>query len=206
MCGGGGGGGDNGAAEARQREQQRQARLSQGMSSINQAFSGFTDDFYNQRQQAYTDYAMPQLNRQYGDALDDLTFALARSGLLESSVAARKQGDLNEQFQLQRQGVVDEGARLANQARQDIASARSSVINDLYATENPAAAAAAAQARARIATQQPTFSPLGMLFQNVTSGLADWSENRAYSEGYKRGSQPAGATSPSGSGRVVGGP
>lgn len=202
MCGGGGGGGDNGAAEARRREQERQAKLSQGMASIDRAFSGFNDDFYNQRQQAYVDYAMPQLNRQYGDALDNLTFALARSGLLESSVAARKQGDLNYDYQLQRQGVVDEGARLANQARSDIANARSSVVSDLYATENPAAAAAAAQARARIATQQPTFSPLGALFQNITSGLADWAENRAYSDGYRRGSA-AGAPIPSGSDRTV---
>lgn len=204
MCGSGGG--DNGAAEARMREQRRQANLSQGMTSIDQAFSGFDDNFYNQRQQAYNEFAMPQLNRQYGGAMDDLTFALARSGLLESSVAARKQGDLSENFQLQRQGVVDEGARLANQARQDVASARSSTVNDLYATENPAAAAAAAQARARIATQQPTFSPLGMLFQNATSGLADWAENRAYSEGYRRGTGQAGATNQGGSGRVVGGP
>lgn len=205
MCGGGGGG-DNGAREAREREQRRQAALSQGMASINQSFAGFDDNFYDQRKQAYLDYATPQLEKQRGNALEDLTFALARSGLLESSVAARKQGDLEEQYQLQRQGVVDEGNRLANQARQDVASARQSVISDLYATENPAAAAAAAQARARIATQQPTFSPLGMLFQNVTSGLADWAENRAYSAGYQKGSQSAGATNPGGSGRIVGGP
>lgn len=204
MCGGGGGG-NNGAREAREREARRQAALSQGMQAIDQSFAGFTDDFYDQRKQAYIDYAMPQLNRQHGTAAEDLTYALARSGLLESSVAARKQGDLAEQFQMQRQGIVDEGMRLANQARQDVAQARSSVVNDLYATENPAAAAAAAQARARIATAQPTFSPLGMLFQNVTSGLADWSENRAYSDGYRRGSGGAGATSQSGSGRIVGG-
>ena len=203
MCGGGGG--DNGAREAREREARRQAALAQGMRAIDQSFAGFTDDFYDQRKQAYIDYAMPQLNRQHGTATEDLTYALARSGLLESSVAARKQGDLAEQFQMQRQGIVDEGARLANQARQDVAQARSSVVSDLYATENPAAAAAAAQARARIATAQPTFSPLGMLFQNVTSGLADWSENRAYSDGYRRGSGSAGATSQSGSGRIVGG-
>ena len=40
----GGGGGDSGAAEARAAEEQRQARITQGTASINEAFGGFGDE------------------------------------------------------------------------------------------------------------------------------------------------------------------
>src|SRR6478736_3044441 len=53
---------------------------------------GFGDDFFNDRREAYMNYATPQLEDQYGDAQKQLTFALARGGLLDSSVRGEKAG------------------------------------------------------------------------------------------------------------------
>lgn len=193
--------GDDGSGEARAREAQRQARIRQGMRSIDSTFYKFNDDFFNQRGAAYIDYAMPQVEDQYDNALGTLKAALQRSGLLQSSVAASKDKKLKLDYSLQRQNVVDQGLDAATNARKDVASAKQSVIQDLYATADPAAAAAQAQARAKIATAQPSFSPLGMLFQNVASGLADWQEARAYNRAFAGGGASYGSSSDSG--RVV---
>jgi hypothetical protein len=207
MCGGGGG--DDGSEEARRREEERQARIRAGMTSINQTFSQFDDGFFDRRRDAYTAYAMPQLEDQYTNALTTLTSALARTGglgSLRSSVAAKKSGDLRRDYSLQRQNVVDQGIGQSTQARRDIENARSALVTDLYATADPAAAAAGAQARARIATQQPEFSPLGMLFQNVAGGLADYAEGRAFNRAFAAGAGGNYSTGGgAGSGRVVGG-
>lgn len=202
MCGGGGG--DDGSKEARIREEQRQARIKQGMASIDQTFSQFDDGFFDSRANAYQRFAMPQLEDKYTDALSTLTAALSRSGLLQSSVASNKNANLAKDYQLQRQNIVDQGIEQATNARRDIENARSALAMDLNATADPAAAAAAAQARAKIATQQPSFSPLGMLFQNVASGLADYQEARAYNRAFAPGGGQSYGTGGAGSGRNVG--
>lgn len=196
--------GDDGSAELRKREEERQARIKQGMASIDSTFSQFDDPFFDRRKQAYISYAMPQVEDQYNNALTTLTSALARSGLMQSSVAARKSGDLSKQYSLQRQNVVDQGLDAATSARRDLENSRSALVTDLYATADPAAAAASAQARAKIATQQPSYSPLGMLFQNAASGLADYSEGRMYNRAFAAPSN-YNYSSGSGSGRNVGG-
>lgn len=201
MCLGGGGGGDDGSEEVRKREEERQARIRQGMGAIDKNFSAFNDDFFNKRRDDYVAYATPQLNEQYDDALTRLTAALSRSGALQSSEGAKRQGKLKRDFQLQRQGIVDKGSELSNQARSDLENARSSLVSDLYATADPAAAAAGAQARAKIASQTPGFTPLGQLFQDITAGFADWAEARAYNKAFA--STAPGATSGKDSGRTV---
>lgn len=199
MCGGGG---DDGSAEARRREQQRQSRIRQGMGAINSQFSQFGDDFFDKRRDAYVAYATPQLNDQYDDAMTRLTAALSRSGALQSSTAINKNAKLTKDFALQRQGIVDKGTDLSTQARSDLESARSSLVTDLYATADPAAAAAGAQARAKIASQPAGYSPLGNLFEGITTGLADWAEARAYNRAFA--STSPGATGGRDSGRTVG--
>jgi hypothetical protein len=207
MCGGDV---DDGSDEARRRQEEREARIRQGMGSIEQTFSQFDDDFYNRRQDSYMRYAMPQLDEQYNDALGTLTAALARTGglaSLQSSVAATKGGRLSRDYSLQRQNVVDQGIGHATQARRDVENARSGLVADLHATADPAAAAAGAAARARIATQQPTYSPLGMLFQNVADGLSNYAEARAFNRAFAGGAGGGGYSygSSGGSGKVIGG-
>jgi hypothetical protein len=196
----GGGGGDGGADEARQREEQRQARIRTGMTNIDRIFSGFDDNFFNNRRDTYVSYATPQLEEKYSDALTQLTAALSRSGALKSSVAADRYSKLQRDYALQRQGIVDTGTDLATSARSDLENARSGVVADLYATTDPAAAAAAAQARAKIASATPGYSPLGELFQNITAGLADWQEARAYNRGYASTAPGASSSKDSGYG------
>jgi hypothetical protein len=196
-----GGGGDNGAAEARAREDARQASIRAGMGRIDEIFGKFNDEFYNSRRDAYTGYATPQLDDQWKKAQDDLTYALSRSGLLNSSVAAEKLGDARKQYDRQKQAIESTGMDYANQARGDVERNRSDVVAQLNGTADPDAAAAAALNRSNYLNATPAFQPLGLLFQNVAANIGGQMEARRADEA-ARGISLYGAGG-RGSGRVV---
>lgn len=166
---------DGGAAK---REKERQARIQSGIYGINTTFQPFNDEFFAGRSKAYVDYATPQLKGQYQDAYRNLVTALHRSGIMQSSEAARRMGKLQKQYSLAQQGVADTGFSVANSARKDIENSRSALINDLQVTADPSSALAAAQARQAVFAANPQFQPLTNLFTDVTAGLADYNESR----------------------------
>lgn len=171
MCGGGGG--DGGAAERqRQEEEARQARIREGKAAIESQFAGFDDDFYDTRRTSYLDYANPQLEDQFKDATRDLTLALARSGLLNSSAKARRFGDLKKQYDTQSRAIADKATQYENQSRNAVGAAKSDLLTQNQSLADPTLAAANAQNRAENLTKLPTFSPLGMLFAGITDGIA----------------------------------
>jgi len=165
-----GGGGE--AKAARKDEEARQARIRQGTTDINNTFdSQFNDDFFNKRQQAYMDYSTPQLEDQYSKANNELTFALARGGLLDSSARAQKQGDLQQLYDINKQKVADDALAGATQARTAVEDARSNLIATLNATGDAQGAANSALARSSALSQPAAYSPLGQLFTDFTSAL-----------------------------------
>lgn len=87
MCGGGG----NASAAATQQEAARQANISQNVNQIDQTFATRQPQ-YDQYLNAQRGLYQTELGRQQGIAARNQKFALARSGLTGSSVAA-DQGD-----------------------------------------------------------------------------------------------------------------
>jgi hypothetical protein len=169
---GGGGGADQAAQQARFDESARQQRIATATAGINSDFQQFNDAFYNNRANAYSAYATPQLEKQYADARDELTYALSRGGLLNSTEAGRRQADLRTQYDRQRQAIVDQGMTLANQTRGDVENTRSSLISQAGTAADPGSIAATASDRVGVLTANPTFSPLAQLFSNVSGSLA----------------------------------
>lgn len=178
MCGGGGGGGSDKALDyQKEQERLRQQRIAQGREQLDEIFSGLEGgegepSIPEQQQQAFLDYANPQVQQQMGNAQQDLTFALARSGQNTGSLAANRQADLEQEFQLQQQSVADQAMDVGNKARENIASQRQSLLNLLNATADPGQVATQARQNVANLAATPAFSPVGPLFQNVTSGLA----------------------------------
>lgn len=185
MCSGGGGAADQYAQEQRDAEQQRKGRISSGMTLINKNFKQFDDQFFDKQNQAYLNYAMPQLNQQYNGAYHNLGYALARQGINQSSEGNRRYGDLSGDYQLQRQGVVDHAREVTQNARRSIEDARSGVIADLYATADPAAANNASLSRSAYLSQQPAFSPIGTLFANALDGLNSYQFAQQNAQNYQ---------------------
>lgn len=164
--------GGNEAAQARADEQARQDRIRTGTSQIDDTFGRqFTDDFYNGRQNAFVNYATPQLETQAADARKQLAFALARSGQTDSSVRAQKEAELQREVDLQRQGITDQGLSYANDARTKVEGSRSDLVSMLNTTGDAEGAANSAVTRASALSQPVAFSPMGQLFANFTSGL-----------------------------------
>ena len=168
---------DTGADEAREAEKARQRRVAQGRTRIDQVFDQYDQPFYQQRAQAYEDFARPQLQDQYNTALKDLTYALARSGRLDSSTAARRRAKAQEARDLQGQQVAARGQEFAGELERSMNAARQEMHQQNLAAANPELAASLAASRARAEQQPPAFSPLVDAFKHLSEGLAtqqDW--------------------------------
>lgn len=132
---------------------------------------GFNDDFFHDRRNSFIDYASPQLEQQYRDAGEELTFALARGGLLDSSARGEKAAELQRLYDLNKQKVADDALSFENRSRTAIEDARANLITTLNATGDAEGAANAALARSSALSQPDTYSPLGQLFADFTAGL-----------------------------------
>lgn len=131
----------------------------------------FTPEFYENRRKSYVDFAMPQLNQQFGDAKKQLTFALTRSGALDSSSRADQEARLQREYDKNTRDVGDKGVAFTNQARNSVEDARAQLIASLNASGDDVGAANQAISRARALSQPDTYSSLGPMFSNFTSGL-----------------------------------
>jgi hypothetical protein len=157
---------------AREAEEARQQSIREGTRDINKTFNGqFDDGFFDSRRQAFLDYASPQLNDQYSDAQKELTFSLARSGLLDSSVRGEKLGDLQKAYDLNQQQIADQALASEGETRNAIEDARANLITTLNATGDATQAANSAISRASALSQPAAFSPLANLFADFTSTL-----------------------------------
>jgi hypothetical protein len=164
------------AGQAAAQEEARQAKIRQGTTSINQAFSGYTPEFYQQRQQAYVDYAMPQLADQYNTAKNQVGFNLANRSLLGSSAGQSQWSDLSKTMSQAKQNISDSGRAQAQQLEKDVNAAKDTQLSNLYQSADPASAAAGATATAASFSQPSTFQAIsnqfsGLLNQYYTSQL-----------------------------------
>jgi len=163
---------------------------------------GFDDDFYNSRQQEYIDYATPQLDQQYEDAVKALTFSLSRNGRLDSSTAADQRAGLLEDYNTQKTAIADKGLEYANNARSSVAGARSDLVALNSNLANPATIANEAQNRLSSLQQTPTFDTLAPLFVNVGEGLGTQADlERRSTAQYDTGL--FNSSTSSGSGRII---
>jgi hypothetical protein len=190
------------AAQQRKEEQDRQNRIRQGNSRIDQIFSPFNEGFFKGRSKAFLDFTRPQLEDQYKKAREGLVFALSRNGLIQSSAGANKFRDLTKTYDTNRQVLEGQAIDEANKARAAVEQNRGDLTAQLQATADPTAAARSAIQRQAVLSATPGFNPLGILFQNITAGLADATSNpRNNFSGVNLFN--SGSTTKSGSSRVV---
>jgi hypothetical protein len=189
MCIFGGGNGGAKALAAQQQQQATEARtdadtkaasLRTGMANINQAFGGFTDDYFNNLAKNYTDYATPQLQDQYDEAKKNIVYALARKGNLASSTYGDQLALLDRQNATAQTGIEGTASDYANQARRDVQSNKNDVISQLNSNYDADAANASALSSAKALAVPVSFSPLGNLFTNISAMAA---QNKLASEG-----------------------
>lgn len=137
---------------------------------------GFDDNFFAQREQAYQQFATPQLEDQYAKAQENLLMALARTGRLQSSTRGERFGELQRDFDIQKTNVADKARQYAGDARSQVESARADLVALNNSVADPTAIAQQAQLSSSAMRSAPAFDPLAPLFQNVTEGIATQAE------------------------------
>lgn len=167
-------------AEARALEEQRQSRIKTGMQNIDQTFGRFNNKFYDQRQQDYTNFAMPQLYQQLAQANKQGFYGLANRGLQKSSAADLFGSNLRQETNVQKQGLVDTGIMQAQQLRRDVEGQRSNVTSQLLASADPTTASQQALSAAGSYSLPSAFQPIGNLFQNFAQMYANNQYAKAY--------------------------
>jgi hypothetical protein len=197
------------AITAQQRELDRQSRIKQGMSRIDGAFKGFDDKYYENYATANNEYNMPQAEEQYKTAGDELTFRHARAGTLNSSMSATNIADLAKQNARGRALVLSQGDNAAANLRSRVAAEKSGIMQQLYASEDPDMAANAALTSSKnVGADQPSYSPLGQLFNLPIVGAGNYMQGFNTANAYRQagfgGGNVAGGGASTNSGRVVG--
>lgn len=202
MCGGGGSSNNSATKAANRAEQERQARLAQGQSSIEAAFEPFDDDYYADYAQKFQNYYEPQLDRQKVHADAKLKAGLASRGIGQSSMASNAIGELFREYATNKTALADDAQSAANNLRTEVSGNRSDLIALNAATEDPNLAATEAQARATTLVAPPKFSSLGDVFASFLEPF------KSYKTAYNNRSgtpyqSSTGQYAPSGSGQVV---
>jgi hypothetical protein len=200
----GDGGAQKQADQQRRDEVARQNRIKSGMSSIADAFSGFNDSFFAKRAKDYVDYATPGLEKQAGDARDNLIYALSRTGNLDSSAAIDRNADLTEETNAKRIAVANQGLDGANQLRSQVENMRGNVVAELNATGDSSAAGQAALRNAANLNQPQGFTPLGDLFSSFAQTIGNIGSNAGNGYGGFAGGGRSLFSPSAGSQRVVG--
>ena len=171
------GGGSNRAMEEEYQrqlaeEEARQGRITQGKENIDAAFAGYGDDFYRGIAADYMNYATPQIDDQYVDAMKNLRIALDRSGLLQSSERIDRENDLKKKLAAQELAAARKGESIANAMRTNLANVKSNLLTQNASLADPTLIASTAANQIMANTQVPEYNPLTNLFANATEGLA----------------------------------
>jgi len=160
------------AQAAREAEARRQTAITEGAGSISSIFSQFNDDFYNKRGQDYTNYAMPELDRQYQNQQRDLIANLARSGNLNSSLRGDMLAELQRQYDTGKVSIADTANKMIQDARASVEGQRASLLESNSQLADPGLVTAKANAAATQLGTNPTYASLGDLIANLATNLS----------------------------------
>lgn len=196
------------AQQATDAEAARQAQIKSGTDKVNSTFdSQFTPDYYKGLADKYTGYAEPQLKNGFDDATRQLTYALDRSGNLNSSTRGFQTGKLQQLYDTNDQAIKDQAVAYEGQAKSNVETTRENLVNTLNATGDASGAANSAVSQSSALSTPAAYSPLTNLFADFTSGLggaAAAARAYAYSGGYQPNYSPAQFTNNGGAAVKVG--
>jgi hypothetical protein len=179
MCGGGGS--DDGAKEMRRQEAERQAQIAAGTKNVNEAFGGFTDDYYGGIEQAYLEYYAPQLQRQYKDARQQII--LKSPGGTANSGFAKRMAELEQMYQQEQGAMRGRALDASRNRRAEVEQNRSNLLGQVNTGLKAASAAELATQQAKYLSQPATFSPLADIFVQASGDLEN--AKIAAQEGYE---------------------
>lgn len=182
------GGKDNSQAMAlqaqndqRRAEEERQARIRQGKTNIDTAFSQYDNNYFDNYKKSLTDVYTPDIQRQYDLAKDKLTATLAGRGQLESTPGAFQFGELEGTRTGSLADVGNKAVDAANDLRSKVEGAKTNLYSLNANVADPSMAASQASGAAASIVAPQSLSPLGSVFANVLNGLSTVNKSDATS-------------------------
>ncbi len=174
------GGGDGGAGEARKRQEEKEAKIEQGIGAVNALFgTADRDNQYSSHRQNVYDLNKTSLDKSYEDAQRNLTFALARNSLGNSSISADKKSDLLTGYNDNIQKVNDMSDSASNSLKKNDELTRQNLVNSVQTGLDQTGAVNQALSNMQINYDQASEKNVA----NNWDGMFDqW-------KGYKRGQQ-----------------
>ena len=215
MCGGGG----SDAAEdslryQKEQDAKRERRTKKGMSDVESFFDGgyvdgeyyegFDDQFFDQRADAFEDYANPRATRQFKDAQEGLLYGLADANLLNSSAAVDDFGTLDRELTQARDDVARRGDNFADGAREAVAGQRANLTNLIQSTADPTAIRSQLGSVADVLNTADSYSPVGNFFEGTTRGIGAYQAGADRQAIRQRVNQSYASNPSSGSGKNYG--
>jgi len=192
------------AERARADEEARKARIKAGTSKIDTEFGKFDDGFFDGYRDQYLGFYQPDIDRQFGDAKDQLTYGLARAGTLNSSIAGDKQGKLLGEYDLQSASTLSKANDARANLQGNVNNEKSSLVSLLNATGDSEMAANGALARsAQLFKAQPSYNPLGDIFGGIANGIGSYNAGRDERDTYDAYFNPGKSAARSGSSRII---
>ncbi len=169
------------AQQQQNAETQREANIASGKQSIDNAFSGFDDNYFNNYKQANIDAAEPQIADQYNVASDQLNAALTDRGVNNSTIA----GGYYKNLEKTRAGAEGDAANNAEDAANSLRNAVEQQKTNLYTLNStgadPSTIATQALGSATALKPAQAFSSIGDLFSSVLSPLSKAATSYNYS-------------------------
>ena len=157
------GSGDGGAAA---QQKKTQAQIDSGMATIDKNFAGFNEDFYQKAAKDYESYATPQMMDQFRNTKNNLTYTLARNGLLDSGAAVSRNAALQKQLGVNESNIANTAEDQANTLRGNVATQRNQLTSQVMAGAAPGQVAMGAEA-ATAGLRAPTALPaVGNMFSD----------------------------------------
>lgn len=162
-------GNSNAGDQAVALQQQQQQAVQAATGQINNAFSGFTPNFYNQRAQTYENYAAPQLEQQYQTSEANMKDKLGNQGLLDSSAAQQESGALAENLATAENSIANTAIGQSQSLQQQVAQEQANLVGQANAASDPLSVAQNAIGAASSLQTPSAFAPIGNLFQNFAN-------------------------------------
>lgn len=162
-------GNSNAGDQAVALQKQQQKSIQQATNQINQDFSGFTPQFFQDRATAYENYEEPQLYQQYGQTLAQMQDKLGNQGLTDSSAAQQEQGALQQALSQGQTQIANQGISQAQTLQEQVANEQANLVSQANAANDPLSIAQGALTQAAGFQTPSAFTPIGNMFQNVAN-------------------------------------
>jgi hypothetical protein len=160
------GGTNDGGAAAQLAAQQANVKTSEN--EINQNFAGFTPAFYDQAATDYTNAVTPGNQENYQATKNNLTYALARAGIMNSGAAVQRDNSLSKTLSSSNSQIANNAQNQSNTLEANVNSQKGQLVNQAVAGTDPTAISSMASGAASQLRAPSAIQPLGNLF-------ADWS-------------------------------